>query len=80
MEIVFSEAKAHTTVKQLDFRFVTIEALGGKKEGGNKKEKKNLLPSLYVMLLVMVWLGCLAALMGNFLSPWDKAALVESGM
>lgn len=40
MEIVFSEAKAHTTVKQLDFRFVTMEALGGEKSEEGKKKKK----------------------------------------
>lgn len=27
----------------------------------------------------MVWAGCLAVLMGNFLSPWEVVALVGCG-
>lgn len=58
MEIVFSEAKAHTTVKQLDFRFVTIEALGGKKQEGGKKKK---ISTFFICNAVgdgVAWLSC----------------------
>lgn len=58
MEIVFTEAKAHTTAKQLDFRFVTIEALGGKKRGRKEKKKTS---TFFICNAVgdgVAWLSC----------------------
>lgn len=71
MEIILDEVQAHSSVKDLDFRFATLLAL--EMEGDTFRYC-----SFWSCTNILAQCFC-TALMGNYLSPWEVLA-VKYGM
>lgn len=71
MDIILDQAKAHTTVKDLDFRFGITVAL-------KTKDDDFCLFSCSVALIT--WLNCFAAPMESCLLPWEVVGHVGCGI